>query len=145
MLLYPVTRFLIITNDPLTGCHRAFDHRTGRRSSRRQTGCRCCTAQCGNNRATARLDSGACRVPVLEREFTGAASTLQTLSRDCNINGQIDPGESLNTNENDPDEYTIFNTVAAWVPVSIISNRGTGMDRIKFTEAQYLLSEMPVE
>ena len=57
-----------------------------------------------------------------------------------------DVSKSLNTwrSDNpanpDPNEDTIFDFVAAWVPVAIISNRGTGRDSVKFSEAQYLFT-----
>ncbi len=63
---------------------------------------------------------------------TDALSNLQTLSRDgCG---------SLNTNTVDPDENTLYDIVGAWVPVSIIANRGTGLENFKYSEAQYLFT-----
>jgi len=46
---------------------------------------------------------------------------------------------SLNTSTGSPDELTLFDYVAAWVPVAAIANRGTGIENIKFSEMQYLL------
>jgi len=64
---------------------------------------------------------------------TGYPSQLQTLAREG-------AAVELNQDTTDPDENTIFDLVAAWVPVSIISNRGVGMENIKYTEAQYLFT-----
>ena len=47
---------------------------------------------------------------------------------------------SLNTRMTSPDADTLFDIVAAWVPVSIIANRGTGLQQIKYSEAQYLFT-----
>lgn len=88
---------------------------------------------------------------------TGALSELETLGRTCgtcSVSG--DPctadrycpaGETcvtggpevlLNSNTGSPDANTLFDYVGAWVPVALIANRGTGIENIKFSEAQYL-------
>ncbi|MEZ6085944.1 MAG: hypothetical protein R3E58_18810 [Phycisphaerae bacterium] len=64
---------------------------------------------------------------------TGNVSQLQELSRDCSV-------ETLNFDTANPDENTLFDYVAAWVPVTAISNRGTGIENIKFSELQYLFA-----
>lgn len=49
------------------------------------------------------------------------------------------PVVSLNTNSS-PDANTIFDYVAAWVQVAIITNRGTGLENVRFTDLQYLFT-----
>jgi hypothetical protein len=46
---------------------------------------------------------------------------------------------SLNTDTDNPDEDTLFDYFAAWVPVVPIANAGTGKENIRFTELQHLL------
>lgn len=53
----------------------------------------------------------------------------------CNLTGEV---VSLNTNTASPDENTIFDVVAAYVPVTLIANRGTDVENIKYSEAQHL-------
>ncbi len=64
---------------------------------------------------------------------TGNISQLQELSRDCTT-------DTLNFNTDAPDADTLFDYVAAWVPVTPISNRGTGIENVKFSELQYLFA-----
>ncbi|GJM24325.1 MAG: hypothetical protein DHS20C16_07400 [Phycisphaerae bacterium] len=61
---------------------------------------------------------------------TANVSQLQALTRDCTTN-------SLNFNTFAPDDDTLFDYVAAWVPVTPISNRGTGVENVKFSQLQY--------
>lgn len=61
---------------------------------------------------------------------TGVVPQLQVLSRDCTP-------EVLNFNEEAADEDTLFNRIAAWVPVAPIANRGTGLENVTFTQMQY--------
>ncbi len=62
----------------------------------------------------------------------GFISNLQSLSRDgCG---------SLNTSTDSPDEDTLFDVIAAWVPVTLIANRGTALENIKYSEAQYVFT-----
>ncbi len=93
---------------------------------------------------------------------TGFVSNLQTLSRECGTcTGGVRNGEpctvgvneanqcpsgtcvtssviaSLNQETATADEDTIFDSVAAWVPVSYISNRGTGLQNVKYSDMQY--------
>ncbi len=63
---------------------------------------------------------------------TGDVSQLQSLSRDCTTN-------SLNFDTADPNGDTLYSLVLAWVPIAAISNRGTGLEGLKFSEIQYLL------
>ena len=69
---------------------------------------------------------------------TGWGNLLASYFIDVNTNGQVDDGETLNTDRNNPDEYTVFDYGAAWVPVSIIANHGTGLTHISYSEAQWL-------
>lgn len=52
---------------------------------------------------------------------------------------------SLNQNFGTPDEDTIYDVFAAWVPVAYVANRGTGLQNITYTDAQYafLTGRMP--
>jgi len=61
---------------------------------------------------------------------TGAVPTLQELTRDC-------APEVLNFDEDAADDDTLFNLIAAWVPVVPIANRGTALENVSFTEMQY--------
>jgi len=88
----------------------------------------------------------------------GSVSQLKSLSRTCgtcSVSGdacvadkQCPTGEvctlgatvALNTNTTAPDADTLFDYVGAWVPVTIISNRGSGVENIKYTEAQHLFT-----
>lgn len=45
---------------------------------------------------------------------------------------------SLNQNFGSPDEDTIYDKFAAWVPVVYVANRGTGLQNITYTDAQYM-------
>lgn len=54
---------------------------------------------------------------------------------ECNLTGEV---ASLNTNIASPDANTMFDVVAAYVPVTLIANRGTGVENIRFSDAQYL-------
>jgi len=67
---------------------------------------------------------------------TGFEAQFDDLGRDSNGDGIDDV--FLNTNIDDPDEDTIYDYTAAWVPVAIIANRGTGVDQLRYTQAQYL-------
>jgi len=46
---------------------------------------------------------------------------------------------SLNQNFGAPDADTVYDVFAAWVPVSYVANRGTGLQNIKYTDAQYMM------
>ncbi len=88
----------------------------------------------------------------------GTSSQLKSLSRTCGLcslsgdactsDGQCPMGElcnpgatvALNTNTSAPDADTLFDYVGAWVPVTIISNRGSGVENIKYSEAQHLFT-----
>lgn len=59
---------------------------------------------------------------------TGFVSALKSLSR-----GML----SLNINIDNPDANTVYDTQVAFVPISLISNRGTGIDTISATQAQH--------
>ena len=55
----------------------------------------------------------------------------------CDFTG----GFESSLNKSDPaDADTIFDFVAAWVPVSIIANRGSGVENAKYSELQYLFT-----
>ncbi len=64
---------------------------------------------------------------------TGNVPQLAALTADCTTAG-------LNFNTSEPDADTLYSVTAAWVPVALISNRGTGLEGIKFSEAQYLFT-----
>jgi hypothetical protein len=53
----------------------------------------------------------------------------------CNTAREL---RELNTDTVSPDENTIYSYTAAWVPIALLSNRGTGMENIRLTEGQYL-------
>ena len=55
----------------------------------------------------------------------------------CNLGGTVN---SLNTNLGSPDADTLFDFVGAWVPVAYISNRGTGVENVKYSEMQHLFA-----
>jgi len=46
---------------------------------------------------------------------------------------------SLNQNFATPDADTVYDLFAAWVPVVYVANRGTGLQSIKYTDAQYMM------
>ena len=91
---------------------------------------------------------------------SGYVSNLQSLDRQCGTcSGSGDPcttnpadsrscpigetcipsGPVVSLNQNDvADENTIFDEVAAVVPVAYVSNRGTGLQNLRYSEAQYL-------
>jgi hypothetical protein len=71
--------------------------------------------------------------------YANACEDLEEcLPRDtCNI---TTPGVSLNKDFVTPDADTVYDYVGAWVPVSIIANRGVNDDGIKFSEAQQLFT-----
>jgi hypothetical protein len=62
---------------------------------------------------------------------TGYSNQLKSLERDCSTQG-------LNFNTDDPDGDTLFSLGAAWVPVAVIANRGTGLENIKYSDAYHL-------
>lgn len=62
---------------------------------------------------------------------TGYPSLLQTLSRAGAL-------VSLNTNTAAPDAQTIYNTKVAYVPIAILTNRGTGLQDVRMTQLQHL-------
>jgi hypothetical protein len=65
---------------------------------------------------------------------TGYGMKLKSMERDfCGGRETI----SLNTNTDEPDEYTVYDTQVAWVPIAFIANRGTGIENITATELQY--------
>ncbi len=53
--------------------------------------------------------------------------------------------QSLNQTFGSPDADTIYDKFAAWVPVVYVANRGTGLQNITYTDAQYafLAGRMP--
>jgi hypothetical protein len=65
---------------------------------------------------------------------------------DCAFAGEIcaDTDAShtayFNVNYENPDEFTIYDSTVGWLPIAIISNRGTGRENIRFSEAQYLFT-----
>jgi hypothetical protein len=59
---------------------------------------------------------------------SGFVPRLQLLTRDCTTN-------SLDFDQDGPN--TLYNYIAAWVPVVPIANRGTGAQDVKFSELQY--------
>jgi hypothetical protein len=61
---------------------------------------------------------------------TGVVPQLELLSRECTE-------DVLNFNEANADADTLFNLVAAWVPVVPIASRGAALENVKFTEMQY--------
>jgi len=66
----------------------------------------------------------------------GYKNELKTLERE-------DPNDpnaiiTLNTNTDAPDDKTIFDTQIAWVPISIISNRGADLENVKVSELKHL-------
>jgi hypothetical protein len=65
----------------------------------------------------------------------GQSQKLASLLRDCDNNGSLE--SALNTNTSSPDENTLFDVTAAWLPVAPITNRGTGLENIKYSELQY--------
>jgi hypothetical protein len=74
--------------------------------------------------------------------FTNFGSELSKLSRDCDGNGEDESFLNLNRFENpnnpDPDANTIYSFVGAWVPVSYITNRGSGYENMSYTMLQTL-------
>lgn len=67
---------------------------------------------------------------------TGYKNTLKSLERE----DPNDPNStiSMNINVESPDRGTIFDTQIAWVPISIISNRGADLENVKVSELRYL-------
>ncbi|MBK9118514.1 MAG: hypothetical protein IPM18_02780 [Phycisphaerales bacterium] len=72
---------------------------------------------------------------------TGWVSELESLDRDCSA-------IQLNTNYDAPDNYTIYDTAAAWGPITYIANRGIGRPDlsgnglegdIRMTDIQHLM------
>jgi hypothetical protein len=59
---------------------------------------------------------------------TGQKNTLKTLEG---------ASGSLNTNTASPDADTVFDTPIAWVPITVIANRGTGVDSATKSELQH--------
>ncbi|MGB0715856.1 MAG: hypothetical protein ACPGXK_08255 [Phycisphaerae bacterium] len=101
---------------------------------------------------------GLCPVP----SSNGSLSQLQSLSRDCGTcsvsgdpcivgrdigtdGGCSDPADvcnptqtvTLNLTTQTPNPSTVFDVPGAYVPVSIIGNRGTGVAEAKYTELQH--------
>ena len=67
---------------------------------------------------------------------SGFPTVLGSLERDCNGDGTIDA--ALNTNTAGPDLFTVFDTTVAFSPIAVISNRGTGVDTLRYTQLQHL-------
>ncbi len=57
---------------------------------------------------------------------------------DSGLSNNLKTIGSLNTNTSDPDQYTIFDTQIAYVPITFIANRGTGLENITKAELQHL-------
>jgi len=70
---------------------------------------------------------------------TGYVSQLQPLSRDCDGPGGNAP-VMLNQNFGAPDADTIYDFIGAVVPVAYISNRGTGLQNVRYSEMQHLFT-----
>ena len=65
----------------------------------------------------------------------GQPNELVDLERNC---APLLGGRRLNTNTDNPDENTVFDTTVAWSPVAFVANRGTGLENVKATELQHL-------
>ena len=61
---------------------------------------------------------------------TGYSNKLKSLSRG---------NETLNFGVGGVDQNTVFDTVLAYSPVVTITNQGTGIENLRFTEVQYIL------
>ncbi len=61
----------------------------------------------------------------------GQANTLKSLTAS-------DGRYTLNTNTDDPDSQTVYDTPIAWVPSAFIANRGTGLQNIDVSNLQYI-------
>ncbi len=104
-------------------------------------------------------DGGTCTAPVAcveddncplwYNKYCSIAGTSCDDDEDCPGEETCDPSEvcvptgvevSLNKDFVSPDEDTIYDFTAAWIPVSIISNRGTGIENAKYSELQYLFT-----
>lgn len=65
---------------------------------------------------------------------------------ECSEGGEICAGAgtfntaSFNVDYANPNEWTIYDFTAAWLPIAIISNRGTDLENIRYSEAQYLFT-----
>jgi hypothetical protein len=77
-----------------------------------------------------------CTNPAPETCSNPPAQTCVSIEA-CNLAG---PVASLNNNTISPDEDTIFDYRAAWVPIAPISNRGTGVENVRYSELQYLFT-----
>lgn len=80
-------------------------------------------------------DPGYGSCPTLSWD-AGYKNKLKSLDRE-------DPNDpnatiSMNINVESPDRNTIFDTQIAWVPISIISNRGADLENAKVTELRHL-------
>ncbi len=61
---------------------------------------------------------------------TGFESRLESLAREG--------AGTLNTNTNNPDDDTLFDSQIAWVPITPIANRGAGLQDVTVTDLQHL-------
>jgi len=69
---------------------------------------------------------------------TGFVSNLAFTSK--NLKGPGTPVVSLNLNQANPDQNTLYDTSIAFVPVVPISSQGTGVANVKYTDLQWLLA-----
>ncbi len=65
----------------------------------------------------------------------GEPNELVSLERNC---APFAGGRSLNTNTDNPDRNTVYDTTVALSPVAYIVNRGTGLQNVRVTDMQYL-------
>jgi hypothetical protein len=71
---------------------------------------------------------------VTPTDCPGGASCVGAST--CTLGG----ASALNQNFSSPDHDTIFDKFAAWVPIALVANRGAGVQRVRYTDAQYLFT-----
>lgn len=89
-----------------------------------------------NCNGTQRCANGACTISNLPCAGDGDCPLVTGQTCVAGAGGQV----SLNTDILNPTNDTIFDFIAAVVPVAYIANRGTGVQDVKYSEMQYLFA-----